>query len=194
MSFNVSDDNRSLCLNGGTCLQLSDTTHKSTCSCTYEWTGENCELRLIDLSLSSVHQFSLKRANLLAGLSAFSVLLLVSGFMIIVYVRYRRKHRLYEDHLLKATAEELYRRPFNGRSSVVESLSRISSLRRTAACENKDDQQEQQSSTDDLEISISSKCVQGVDDDRQNINIINADEDSHKASEITDSISTDFVY
>ena len=44
---------------------------------------------------------------------------------------YRRKKRLLADHLLHATAEELYRKPFNGRSSIVGSLSRLSSLRKT---------------------------------------------------------------
>ena len=36
-----------------------------------------------------------------------------------------------ENRAFEATAEELYRRPFSGRSSIVESLSRPSSVRRS---------------------------------------------------------------
>ena len=47
--------------------------------------------------------------------------------------RYLRKKRLNADRWFKASADELYRRPFDGRSSaVVVSISRMNSIRRAA--------------------------------------------------------------
>jgi predicted metal-dependent HD superfamily phosphohydrolase len=131
--------NATSCQNGGQCYyyttdgQNSDNNSQTTacCQCLADWTGSRCESPHIGRLITAEHEANVIRSSVLAGLSVAVLLAIVAIFAALVYVRYRRKCRLSADRPFKATADELYRRPFNGRSSIVESLSRINSIRRS---------------------------------------------------------------
>ncbi|ELT99991.1 hypothetical protein CAPTEDRAFT_212613 [Capitella teleta] len=119
------------CLNGGTCYAIEiSRKREAICNCPPEWVGTRCEEGYIDPDILGLTEDNMRTASIAAGVSVCILVIFVLLLAIYVYLRYKRKQRLLADHEFEATADELYRRPFSKRSSIVESLSRPGSLRR----------------------------------------------------------------
>ncbi|XP_064623595.1 uncharacterized protein LOC135485433 isoform X3 [Lineus longissimus] len=117
------EQQRTACLNGGTCFALLlEGTREAFCNCPEEWKGNRCQEAEIPFVFYSTER--MRTANIAAGAAVAVVIVVVILISLYVYIRWRKKQSRMENLEFEASAEQLYRRPFSGRSSIIESDAR----------------------------------------------------------------------
>ncbi|XP_064623604.1 uncharacterized protein LOC135485433 isoform X4 [Lineus longissimus] len=128
------EQQRTACLNGGTCFALLlEGTREAFCNCPEEWKGNRCQEAEIPFVFYSTER--MRTANIAAGAAVAVVIVVVILISLYVYIRFRKRIRTWclrwrkkqsrmENLEFEASAEQLYRRPFSGRSSIIESDAR----------------------------------------------------------------------